>query len=92
MTTKTDILKEVIQKKSKSQTLMVLDSMIDNLDEFLAVEITQPAVITELHELLVEHLEVNPRAMQLKHRVPARQRRALLFLRAMRSAVDRVED
>lgn len=92
MTTKIDILKEVIEKKSKSQTLLVLDNLIENLDDYLAREITDPATITELHELLIEHLEVNPRAMKLKNRVPLRARRALLFLQAMRNAVDRIED
>ena len=92
MTTKIDILKEVIEKGSKNQTLMVLDNLIENLDEFLAREITDPATITELHELLIEHLDVQPRAMKLKNRVPLRPRRALLFLQAMRNAVDRVED
>jgi hypothetical protein len=92
MTTKIDILKEVIEKGSKNQTLMVLDNLIETLDEFLAREITEPAVITELHEMLIEHLGVQPRAMKLKNRVPARMRRALLFLQAMRNAVNKVED
>jgi hypothetical protein len=92
MTTKIDILKEVIEKGSKNQTLLVLDNLIETLDEFLAREITEPSVITELHAMLIEHLDVNPRAMKLKNRVPLRYRRALLFLQAMRNAVSKVED
>ena len=82
----------MIEKGSKNQTLMVLDSLIDNFDETLSKEITDPSVITELHAMLIEHLEVNPRAMKLKGRVALRNRRAMLFLKAMRNAVSKVED
>lgn len=92
MTTKIDMLKEVIEKGSKNQTLMVLDSLIDNMDEFVAAQITDPTVITELHEMLIEHLGVQPNAMKLKKRVPTRVRRAMLFLRAMRNGVSKVEE
>lgn len=92
MTTKIDILKEVIAKGSKNQTLMVLDSMIDNLDDELIREIVDPAIITELHAMLIEHLEVMPNAMKLKARIPLRNRRAMMFLRAMRNGVSKVED
>jgi len=91
-TTKLDILREVIRKGSKNQTLMVLDSIIDTIDEDMAKLIVDPSVISELHELLVEHLGVNPRAMKLKGRVALRMRRAMLFLRAMRNGVSKVED
>lgn len=92
MTTKLDILKEVIIKGSKNQTLMVLDNMLEHLDDDLIKEIVEPSVITELHALLIEHLEVNPRAIKLKQRVPLRNRRARLFLQAMRNGVSKVED
>ena len=92
MTTKLDILKEVIRKGSKNQTLMVLDNMLEHLDDELIREIVEPSVITELHALLIEHLEVNPRGIKLKQRVPLRNRRARLFLQAMRNGVSKVED
>ena len=92
MTTKLDILREVIEKGSKNQTLMVLDSILENMDDELARHIVDPATITKLHEMLIEHLGVNPQAMKLKNRVPLRMRRAMLFLRAMRNAVSKVED
>jgi len=92
MTTKIDMLKEVIAKGSKSQTLMVLDSMIEHLDADIINSITDPATITELHALLIEHLGVLPNAMKLKARVSLRNRRAMLFLRAMRNGVNKVED
>lgn len=92
MSTKIDMLKEVIEKGSKNQTLMVLDNILENLDAELAKEITDPSVISELHNMLVEHLGVQPNAMKLKSRVALRMRRAMLFLRAMRSGVSKVED
>ncbi len=92
MTSKIDILKEVIEKGSKNQTLMVLDNIIENLDDDLILEIVNPETITELHEMLVEHLGVNPNAMKLKNRVQLRNRRAMLFVKAMRSGVSKVED
>ena len=92
MSTKVDMLKEVIEKGSKNQTLMVLDNLIEHFDDDLAKEIADPSVISELHDMLVEHLGVLPRAMKLKARVPLRNRRAMLFLRAMRNGVNKVED
>ena len=92
MTTKIDILKEVIEKGSKSQTLMVLDNMMEHLDDDLARSVVDPEIITNLHQMLIEHLGVNPKAMKLKSRVPTRMRRAMLFLRAMRNGVNKVED
>ena len=92
MTTKIEILKEVIRKKSKNQTLMVLDNILEHLDDELIREIVDPEVISELHELLVEYLGVNPKAMKLKQRVPLRARRARLFVQAMKAGVNKVED
>lgn len=89
MTTKVDILKEVILKKNKNQTLMVLESIETSLDDELIAQITQPNVITELHDLLVEHLGVNPKAMKLGKRIPLRKQRAILFLRAMKNGVNK---
>ncbi len=92
MNTKVDLLKEAIENGSKNQTMIVLDNLIENVNEDIALHITDPATITKLHEMLVEHLGVNPQAMKLKQRVPNRMRRAILFLRAMRNGVDRVAD
>jgi len=92
MTTKVEILKEVIRKKSKNQTIMVLDSILEHLDDQLIREITNPEVITELHAMLIEFLGVNPQAMKLKKRVALRHRRAILFLRAMKAGVMKVKD
>lgn len=92
MTTKIDILKEVIEKGSKNQTLMVLDSILENLDDEMIRMIVDPETITELHAMLVEHLGVNPQAMKLRQRVSLRNRRAMLFLQAMRNGVNKVKD
>ena len=93
MTTKIDILKEVIEKGSKNQTLMVLESLEKNLDDDETVKaLADPAVISNLHNMLEEHLGVNRRAMQLKARAINRKRRALLFLRAMQNGVKKLED
>lgn len=85
------MLKEVIQKKSKEQTLLVLDNIETHLNDEMVVEITTPAVITSLHELLIEHLNVVPHAMKLRKRVPLRRQRALLFVRAMKNGVSKSE-
>lgn len=89
MTTKIDILKEVILKKNKNQTLMVLESIENSLDDELVGLITQPSVISELHSMLVEHLGVNPHAMKLGKRITIRKQRAILFVRAMKNGVNK---
>lgn len=65
-------------------------AVLDN-DQELINTITDPRVITSLHERLIERLGVNPRAMQLKRRVPARKQRALFFIKAMQNGVRRVQ-
>lgn len=90
-TTKIDILKEVIENGNKEQIMLVLENMENNLNDDLVLEITRPDVITKLHAMLIEHIEVNPRAMKLKGRVPGRKRRALLFIRAMKNAVSKAK-
>ena len=56
-------------------------------DKVLIGEIVQPAIISELHNLLIENFGVNTRAMQLKARVPRTASRALLFVRAMENGL-----
>lgn len=91
MSTKIDILKEVVEKGSKEQTIMVLESIENALasDDTLVQEITDPKTITGLHEAMIEHLGVNPRAMKLKARPQTRKRRALMFVRAMKNGVEK---
>lgn len=53
-----------------------------------AIELTTPVCITELHEMLVEHLGVNQRLMRLRARVPQYKKRAHLFAQAMINGVN----
>lgn len=84
-----DTLKTAILSKDKElvkEELTALKDIVLTDDETMA-ELTSPAVITELHEMLVEHLGVNQRLMQLRNRVPHRRRRAALFAQAMLNGV-----
>ena len=61
-------------------------------DEDISNEILDPKIITNLHELLIEHLEVAPRTMQLNRRFPNANTRAVMFARAMRNGIVRKMD
>jgi len=81
----------IADDKEKVRTLLVkISEEIAKGHADLINEITTPAVITELHSLLSEHLGVPPRTMMVKGRVTTRRGRASLFCRAMISGVDRV--
>lgn len=54
--------------------------------------ITEPVNITDLHKKLIENFEVPQKAMQLRHRVPNRTRRAMLFAQAMINGIKRTQN
>jgi hypothetical protein len=82
-------LKEKIEEGNADKSLIAIDLVIEKLpsDVDLTNEILSPAIITELHELLIEHLEVAPRAMQLNRRFPNSKTRAVMFAKAMRNGI-----
>lgn len=73
------------------EALQLMLTCAENKDALLIQEVTQPAVITDLHTKLIETFSVNRRAMMLKNRVSVRDRRALLFIRAMQNGLRRVQ-
>lgn len=83
-------VKTAIEGKDKEVILASLISLQEAvvIDTELAAILTQPHVISELQEMLVEQMGVNPRAMRLNARVPNRQRRAYLFAQVMINGVN----
>lgn len=83
---------EKIETGDAKKSLDALDLIIDALvnDNDLVVEIIDPKIITELHEKLIEHLEVPPRSMMLNRRFPNSTKRAIMFSKAMRNGIARV--
>ncbi len=84
-------LKETILTKDSAAVLAALGELKNaiNGNDALVDEITNPTVITELHNMQVEQLGVHPRMMMLRTRVPGRVRRAVLFVQAMENGVKR---
>jgi len=84
---------EKIESGDAEQALAAIDLIIEKLesleDEELRNEILNPQVITNLHKLLIDHLEIAPRAMQLNRRFPNANTRALMFAKAMRNGIVR---
>jgi hypothetical protein len=82
-------LKEKIEEGNADKALVAIDLVIEKLPEDgdLITEILSPVIITELHELLIEHLEVAPRAMQLNRRFSNSKTRAVMFAKAMRNGI-----
>ena len=87
---------EKIESGNAEETLEAIDLIIEKLesleDEELRNEILTPDVITNLHELLIEHLSVPPRAMQLNRRFPNANVRAMMFAKAMHNGISRMID
>lgn len=85
---------EKIETGDAEKALAAIDLIIEKLesleDEDLRNEILNPEIITNLHELLVEHLNVVPRMMQLNRRFPNANTRAIMFAKAMRNGIVRV--
>ena len=81
---------EKIETGDSQKSLDAIDLIIEKLDSDvdLVAEILNPAIITNLHELLIEHLGVAPRAMQLNRRFANPGVRALMFSKAMRNGVN----
>lgn len=84
-----DAMEENDLQRAKDSLQLMLES-IQQKDMSLIQEVTQPVVITELHTKLIETFGVNRRAMMLKNRVPTRDRRAMLFVRAMQNGLNRI--
>ena len=80
---------EKIETGDSQKSLDAIDLIIEKLDSDigLVAEILNPAIITNLHKLLIEHLGVAPRAMQLNRRFANSGVRALMFTKAMRNGV-----
>ena len=82
---------EKIETGDSEKTLEAMDLIVDAVatDTDLAAELTDPTIITNLHKLLIEHLSVIPRAMQLNRRFPNQVTRAVMFSRAMRNGISK---
>jgi hypothetical protein len=91
---KIEDLKSLIKANNKSAVLSLMEmyqkECLGGGD--MALIITHPPVITELHQLLVEHMKVHPKAMMLKRRIENRKKRAYLFMQAMINGVNLVNE
>lgn len=85
---------EKIETEDAEKALEAIDLIIEALgnDKDLIAEIVDPTIITNLHELLIDHLSVVPRAMQLNRRFPNQGMRAVMFSKAMRNGIVHVID
>lgn len=88
----TKLLFEAIEAKDKVKTLgLVLQLKEQVRSDPVAVKwIADPTNLKKIHDALVEHLDVPPKAMMIKHRIPHRQRRALLFVEGIENGVRRI--
>ena len=85
---------EKIETEDAEKALEAIDLIIEALgnDTDLIAEIVDPTIITNLHQLLINHLSVVPRAMQLNRRFPNAGMRAVMFSKAMRNGIVHVID
>lgn len=88
-----EYLTEKIEEGDADKAIAAIDLILEKLptDSDLGREILDPTIITGLHEALIEHLAVEPRAMQLNRRFPNANTRALMFVKAMRNGLVHVQ-
>lgn len=84
-----EYFKEKIEEGDAEKAIAAIDMVHNKLqeDKELVAEVLDPAIITELHRLMIEHLDVPPRAMQLNRRFPNANTRAVMFVKAMRNGL-----
>ena len=80
---------EKIEEGDADKAIAAIDLIIEKLptDADLVKEVLDPAIITNLHAALINHLDVPPKAMQLNRRFPNANMRALMFVKAMRNGL-----
>ena len=90
----TDLINQfntAIENKNLAETKLALEVLLENSNSTeVTIYIVTPANISKMHQQLIEAFNVPPRAMQLKHRVEHRGKRANLFIRAMLNGVNAV--
>lgn len=84
-----EYLNEKIEEGDADKAIAAIDLILEKFptDPELIAEILDPAIITNLHKALIEHLDVPPRAMQLNRRFPNAGTRAVMFVKAMKNGL-----
>lgn len=84
-----EYLTEKIEESDVDKAIAAIDLILEKLptDSELVKEVIDPTIITNLHEALIEHLDVVPRAMQLNRRFTNATVRAVMFTKAMRNGL-----
>ena len=85
-------LKETILTKDKQETMRMLTELKELVRtnvEFTGW-ITEPVNLTTIKQMLIDNLNVQPRAMQLKQRPSTRRQRALMFSIALENGVKHI--
>lgn len=85
-------LKSAIILKDSNLAISYLEKIETMLqdDEDLILEITTPAIINDLFDQLIVHMEVPKKLLMLKNRVVNRKSRAILFSKLMKNGIQRV--
>lgn len=65
------------------------DEIVSNQNMEVVNWITMPVNFTETQTALIETFGIHPRQLMLRNKVPSRVRRAVLFLKMFRIAVER---
>lgn len=87
----TEKLFEAIEAKDKQKTLLLIVQLKEAVktDPAACKWVTEPLNLKEVHNSLIENLNVDPKAMRVKERITHRQRRALLFVQAIENGIRR---
>lgn len=83
---------EAIEEKNAHRTLAFVLELKESVrtDPVAVKWIADPTNLKRVHDALVEHLDVPPKAMMIKNRIPHRQRRALMFVEGIENGVRRI--
>jgi hypothetical protein len=83
-----------IKSKNPQEVYNKLKQLNDKIlsDKFVGYWLVTPAVITNIHALLMEYLDIPDRLLLLRNRVPNPHRRAIMFNTIMIAALKKVYD
>lgn len=90
--TVSDMLNEAIKDKDAHKTLLIVLQLKEMIrtDPVAVKWVVDPTNIKNLHDSLIENLEVPAKMMMLKGRIPHRQKRAHLFVDAIENGIRKV--
>ena len=89
-----ELLLETIKSKDALKSMAQVQQFKENMRDMeeganYVLYILEPKNLTRLHNALINHLDISPRALKIKRSLMSRTQKAVLLIRAMEIAIRR---